>query len=212
MFELHRMTTAIILLLFSIAAYASASTDGHEDTFGASPDPHDLLSIEAISEGGHTTFVLTFFEEISAASNLNSTANVVGFIDIDVDQDPSTGAISQQSMFGPGKNSALGAEYYIDLFSEEFSPGLVEIIDSQRSIVVGQAPIHLLDNSLSVIVPLSSLGGDDGLFDFGAIVGDFVDMSDEAGPATSLLVPEPATTSVVVMLAITFLLPRKRLS
>jgi hypothetical protein len=100
----------------------------------------------------------------------------------------------------------LGDEYFLDLFSEEFSPGLVDVVHAASVLVVGQATIQFENMSFSVTVPLSLLGGDDGRINYGIIVGDYIDMSDEArngGESPAFSVPEPGSLAVCLVFMIT---------
>lgn len=96
----------------------------------------------------------------------------------------------------PGPSIALGVDYFIDLYSEEFLSGQVEVFNDLFD-VVGQVPITFGSNAFSVAVPLAMLGGGNGLVNYGVIVGTFDEATDRAPngamPATSTPVPEPAT-------------------
>jgi hypothetical protein len=67
---------------------------------------------------------------------------------------------------------------------------------------VGQAPIVFGANSFSVTVPLLLIGGDDGRINYGVILGDFIDVCDEAtngGEPPAFSVPEPSTWTTFLL-------------
>ena len=94
----------------------------------------------------------------------------------------------------------------MDLYSEAFNPGFVDVVDAQTGLAVGSVAITYELRACSLIIPLALLGGDDGNTNYGAIVGDYYDSSDEITnfglpPAYSQqesqqVVPEPSSCIV----------------
>lgn len=166
------------------------------DTFGTKAIQHDITSINATFAGSSLTFTVNFAGPVFAASTRNARS-VVGYIDVDADRNPATGAVAAINDFGPGPMILLGDELSLDLFSEEFQVGRVDVLDATFD-VIGTAPIIFSTNAFSVSVPLSLLGGSTGLVNYGVIVGTFQETTDVAPngtlPATSAAaVPEPAS-------------------
>ena len=110
--------------------HALSFADPLEDTFGSPTVVHDITSIGSSLSRDEITFFVEFAEAIAAPSDLLSINSVVGFLDIDTDQDTGTGAISNQTTFSPSGPSGLGVEYFLDLSSEEFAPGLVDVVET----------------------------------------------------------------------------------
>ncbi|MHB0960423.1 MAG: hypothetical protein ACYC0X_31545 [Pirellulaceae bacterium] len=198
-----------ILLLMTTVSTGQASvifSDPVGDTFGAPLVSHDITSAETTVTATDITFLLSFLGDIAPASDSSSLNNLVGYIDIDADQDSSTGSISNQSLFSPNGPSDLGIEYYVDLFSEAFNPGFVDVVDAGTGFAVGNVPITFASRAFSLTIPLALLGGDNGNTNYGAIIGDFLDSSDEItnfglAPAYSRresaqVVPEPSSLVV----------------
>lgn len=178
---------------------ASALPDPQGDTFGSPLTSHDIAAIEATLVGSTVLFTVELYQPIAPASAFAANS-LVGFIDIDLDQNPATGSVAKKTLFSPMGDNALGSEFHIDLFSERFHPGEVEVVASVVSQPVGRAPIVFVDSGFSVAVPLDLLAGD-AAFNWGIIVGDFLDMSDQApneGFAT-LLVPEASGCMTAVI-------------
>lgn len=180
--------------------------DPPEDTFGSPNVPHDLANVDGMTLAGAASILLDFYDEVAAPSAF-SPQSVVGYLDIDLDQDPTTGVQSNISRLHPNGASGLGVEFYVDLFSERFSPGYAEILDALTAEVVGLATVAYGPKRVTVDIPLSALRGD-GVFNYGVIIGDYLDMSDIASPRT--MVPEPS--GVAVASAACLLAARRRRS
>jgi hypothetical protein len=192
-----------------------STLDPIKDTFGEEPVQLDISAIDAIFTKTEITFEISFFTPISPASAFADNS-VVGIIDIDTDRDETTGVISAQSFFAPPPPSGLGVEFIIDLLSENRSPGFVDVVKPvgpNRGEVVGNVAIAFTANSLSVTVPLTFLGNDDGLVNYGTVIGTyvgpvigtFVELTDEApnNPvATSRSVPEPSLIAGLLILGV----------
>ena len=180
----------------------------------------DITSTNAALSGSNIVFTVTFAGNISAASAFAANS-VVGFIDIDTDRNSATGGtapwgvavIGGNSWINffippnpgtpsiPGPTANLGDEFYIDLGSELFHPGLVDVVTTSTNLPVGTVAIAYGASSLSLSVPLSLLGGDDGVLNYGLIVGDLNAPTDRAAngatPLTSAAIPEPFTLALL---------------
>ncbi len=185
---------------------AVPTVDAVGDTYGIGPVQLDISSIDAVFTATDIKFTIMFATPISAPSAF-LLDSVVGYIDIDTDQDATTGVQSNQSINGLPPSSGLGLEYFIDLFSESFQPGFVDVVDDNFNLV-GVAPIVYSPMSLMTTVPLSLLGNDDGLVNYGVVVGPFDEPTDEAAdsgvpavssPAPGAVIPEPLTAALSLM-------------
>jgi|GEM_PF-1024795 len=164
---------------FSIVDQPIGFDDPQGDTFG-NGTPIDIKRTSGSITGNTLTLTMEFFNSILAPSTGDSTA-VTGLWELDLDQDPNTGNFSRQSLFAPvgQQGGALGVEAYLDLASELSQPGRVNLVDASNGSVIGTVPITYGPDVLQIEVPLSLLG-DDGLLNYGTIVGDFFDSSDAA--------------------------------
>lgn len=184
-------------LLFT--ATLDGTIDPMGDTFGASMAKLDIARFNAIVSETFVTFVVDFYNPVSSPSAFAANS-AVGFIDLDLDQDSLTGGQAKKSEFSPVGESRLGAELHIDLFSERFHPGQVEIVDWRSVLPVGMASVTYDAASFSVEVPLDLLRGDSS-FNYGIIIGDYLDMSDEApNDDFQSTVPEPSSALLGVTL------------
>jgi hypothetical protein len=197
------VTTAAscFLFVFSMAITgwsAPGFNDPVGDTFGSPSISHDISRIDSQVSSESLTFSVGFYNVVRPPSAF-SPESVVGFIDIDVDQDPSTGGPSNRDRFSPGGDSSLGIEYFVDLFSERFHPGTVDVVRANGMQTVGRATAMYHPQGFSIDLPLALLGHDS-VVSYGLIVGDFRDMSDEAlNDGAAFTIPEPGSVSLVAV-------------
>src|SRR5262245_20317264 len=98
------LLTSFAVCLFCLSGSAVKADpvffDPTGDTFGVGPVKPDITSANGTIVGSNLIFRLTFAATIAAPSALASNS-VIGFIDIDTDQNRFTGAIPFQQIFGP---------------------------------------------------------------------------------------------------------------
>lgn len=193
-----------LTLLFALAFSTSAQgglvlnfPDPTGDTFGFLTPQLDIVNTQVTLTPTAIMFDVAFADMISAPS-ANLDNSVYGDIDLDIDQNPSTGSTSNVTLYG-NQPSGLGIEYYVDLFSEYFDPGFVELVDVSGVSVPVSLPISFGTNSFSVTIPLSDLGGDDGYVNFGVIAGTFYESTDQQ---VGGVVPEPTSGLIWCCLAV----------
>jgi hypothetical protein len=214
--RLAGLAGAVVLALFATSPSVRADTvlDPTGDTINAGTI--DIVGLTTVLSGGSIQFTMQFAGAIAAPSAL-APNSVVGFLDLDTDQNaatagtapwggPVTGGSNWINFFVPpnpgtpsipGPLVALGDEFYVDLGSELFHPGSVDVIRTLSNLSVGTVPIAFGATSFSFSIGLVLLGGDDGQMNFGALVGDFQSPTDRlpngTEPASTVPVPEPAT-------------------
>jgi hypothetical protein len=165
------------------------------DTFGAGPVQHDITSVHTTLGPMDLHFVLMTLGPIAPASAF-APHSIVGSIDLDTDKDAGTGAPPQAGLFGPPPAPVMGDEFFVDLFSEAFHPGLVDITNAVTLSPVGVVPIMYGPTSFSLTIPLAMIG-DDGLLNYAAIVGTFSEPTDEIPNGTEPLMTAAAGAGVV---------------
>ncbi|MCA9262199.1 MAG: hypothetical protein KDA60_00060 [Planctomycetales bacterium] len=166
--------------------------DPRNDTFNPAGVSHDIAYIDSVRSHSSLFIEIGFYNEVDPPSAFTSQS-VVGFIDLDVDQNPLTGALSNKTKFSPAGPSALGVEYWVDIFSNRFHAGMAELIAAHTQSVTELVPVTFGSTSLTVEVPLNLIG-DDGAVNYGVIVGNSVTMTDEArdvGQPPAYSLPEP---------------------
>ena len=150
------------------------------DFFGFSDPQLDIESVSAALRGETLSLTMNFFTPIAAPSE-NLPESVVGFWDLDLDQDAATGVPANQTFFAPPdqQGGPLGVEVFVDLFSESFQPGFVDLVDAVNFSYIATVPIAYESDSFEIQVPLSLLG-DDGAVNYGTIAGTLFEPTDAA--------------------------------
>ncbi len=205
----HRVLQSILALALALTLGAAASAavtifDATSDAFGLGPIQHDIVSVTSTINPANVVFEVAFAGPIAPASSF-APNSLVGFLDLDVDRNPATGVTSR---FGaPASPTTIpGVEFYVDLFSESFSPGMVDVIDASTGLPSGSAAISYSPSLFSLTLPRSLIGSDDGLLDWGLAAGTFTEPTDQAAGSTSGTVPEPASVLAWLALATTALI------
>ncbi len=125
---------------------------------------------------------LTVNIEFTAVPTLPPTSGVVatsaqlaGFLCFDTNQSAASGWPSPNSLLCPSCPisgvSAIGVEYFVDLFSRD-AAGYPIRSTASPAIPVGRATPSLAGNVLTLTIPLAALGGDDGITGMNALLGN----------------------------------------
>ncbi|MFI5207189.1 MAG: Ig-like domain-containing protein [Gemmatimonadales bacterium] len=151
----------------TVAAGQVDVVDPKGDTYNAAFP--DATSFSVGTAADTLTIRLGFASPISASTS--GLANAVGgYIDLDTDQDPTTGAEAITDAFGPpGTQSGLGIEYYVVLFVDPL--GRASIVNIQTGAITGLVSPTFGDSSMTLRIPLAMLGNDDGNMNVAATVG-----------------------------------------
>ncbi len=147
-----------------------ATTDPENDTFGSGTTQIDITGFSADAIGDELIIGLTFAGAVSPPDSGQPDA-IGGFIDIDADQDGLTGDGPWTDFLTGSNATGLGNEFYVDLFSHSAADGAVDVVDDPTEIVTGRAPVSFTEMTMTVQIPLSLLGGDDGAVNTAAVVG-----------------------------------------
>ncbi len=173
------------------------TTDPENDTFGSGPIQIDVTGFSAVATGGDLVIGLTFAGAVSPPDSGQPDA-LVGYIDIDADQDGLTGDGPWTDFLTGSNATGLGNEFYVDLFSYSAADGAVDVVDDPTEIVTGRAPVSFTSMTMTVEIPLSLLGGDDGAVNTAAVVGTVDEPTDKVPNAGFLASGEslPPTETV----------------
>ncbi|MEM9555962.1 MAG: hypothetical protein AAGC60_17025 [Acidobacteriota bacterium] len=159
--------------------------DPQDDTFGVGPTQIDLLGLEAAVVGDELVITLDFASPPSLPGSGDDALD--GFIDLDVDQDGTTGDLPWTDFLRPASgpsalgDTGMGNEAYLDLFSYEagIAGATIELVDDINESVLGRVPVTFAGSTLEVNVPLALLG-DDGAVNVAAIIGTLDEATDLA--------------------------------
>ena len=214
---LGMMAAMAVLPVWVEATHADFIFDPKGDAVAVFGKPGPLLDLDTVAlvyDANFLYFEVTFFTPIQPASSGAPNA-LYGFIDLDVDQSSKSGVPPIQNMWSPPFESLkLGVDFLITLFDLP-TPGQVAVVDAADFSVVAIVEVEFSRFSISGAVPLDvislpALGGmEDGLVDYAATIGTFVqptDAGDFAG--TSVLIPAPGS---IVFLGLAGMVgPRRR--
>lgn len=154
------------------SAQASPVIDPMGDATGILGMPgvlHDIDTMSVTITPTSADIEITFHGTISAPSTFGLDA-VLGRVELDLDQDPTTGLPPLQGLFTPPLASiALGVDALVLLDSESANPGSVIVLDATMT-PISFVPILFTSNSFMISIPLADLG-DDGQLHFGVTIG-----------------------------------------
>lgn len=191
-------------LTSGILAFLVSASPAAADLIGDHLGDNDITAVTATVVGTDLVIDLAFNNLIAPPSAFDGDGllgdSISGFIDLDTDQNSASPSSADPMARGSvGVLTGLGAEFYLDLLSEQGNPGAVDVIDTVTGMAAGTAAITFGATSFSVTVPLALLGNDDGMVNFGASIEDFDGtLSDLAGPLTNgtQIIPEPSTLTL----------------
>ncbi|MCH8344151.1 MAG: hypothetical protein IH983_09190 [Planctomycetes bacterium] len=214
---LGMMAAMAVLSVGVEATHADFIFDPQGDAIPVFGKPGPLLDLDTVAlvyDANFLYFEVTFFTLIQPASSGAPNA-LYGFIDLDVDQSSKSGVPAIQNMWSPPFESLkLGVDFLITLFDLP-NPGQVAVVDAADFSVVAIVEVEFSPFSISGAVPLGAIslptvwGKEDGIVDYAATIGSFVqptDAGDYAG--TSVLIPAPG--SIVFMGLAGMAGPRRR--
>lgn len=126
------------------------------------------------------TFAATTPPTLPTPGALVGPGDLAGFITLDADEDAATGLPAANSFFCPSLPlSASGVDFFISLFFRN-GAGNYDVYETTGFTDVGDATPTLAGNVLSLSVPLTALGGDEGMTYLSSVQGD------DAGPTDCL--------------------------
>lgn len=147
-------------------------TDPAGDAFGANAVQWDLTAMTITRDSGGITILLDFSNSVISPASGDTTA-MLGFVDLDVDQDSTTGLGTVVDDFRPGSGSTgMGSEYLVDL-----STATAAVFDTLRA-STGPVTATYSGKRVTIRVPRSRLGNDDAFLNAAAIVGTNAEPTD----------------------------------
>lgn len=168
----------------------AAIVDASGDAFGPAPK-YDVRRVSTSRTSDTLTLAvnLTTAPSIPAAGNTVGAGDLAGFICFDSDEIKGTGIPSASYYFAPTLPvaQAIGVDYFVSLFYVNVS-GNYDIYETASFTDVGDATPAVAGTVLTLTIPLTELGGDDGKTDMNAVFGNGVGPTDCAPDEVSALV------------------------
>ena len=131
----------------------------------------DLVSVRAGADADEITMELVYASEADAQEG-------VGYVFLDVDQDPETGFPAE--FFSGLPTQDVGLEFFVDLFLTHESDPVVLIVDAETFEITAETPARVEGDSIGFDIPLEAIGGDDGFINTALVTGDFFQPTDWA--------------------------------
>jgi len=174
-----------------------SATDPVGDTLGTGDPQIDVTSLSAQVIGDDLVIAVVFTGEVSTPTS--SAANALdGFIDIDADQDGSTGQVPWVDALTGMNASGLGNEFYVDLFTYDAADGGVDVVDESTGTVAGRANADFNGASLNVTIPLDLLGGDNAV-DVAIAVGTVMEIPTDIAPNQGSVASAPGGGNAIAL-------------
>jgi hypothetical protein len=159
------------------------------DSFGTAVTytPVDIIQAKAWIEEGELQIRIWFTDFQFSGSQAGEEA-LVGYVDLDVDQDPATGALPFTDRLRPRSGwTGLGVEFTVSLLT---TTGRFDVLDGNGD-VVGTVRGRFAGNTVRMWIPLELID-DDGLVDLAMIVGTVQEFSDIAPDHGNLRMGPPS--------------------
>lgn len=151
---------------FTSATVNVTLSDLTGDTFGAGAFHPDVTTFSA--QQGSVTVVIQFSAAIARWS-ANAANSVGGYVDIDADQDSTTGIETWVDVYRPGAGSTgMGEEFWVDLFD---NPDGTFRVFNENDDSIGVVTPTFGATSITFTIPQSLLGNDDGNVNLAVLVG-----------------------------------------
>lgn len=152
------------------------AADSTNDVFGAEAYQPDVVTLTIRRDNGGIDIIVAFTAAVRSAQ-VAGDSGIVGFIDLDTDQDSTTGEISAVDLFRPGAGTTgLGVDYQVRLSYNTDST--VSIYYAVAGTEIGRVKPVFQGTRMSLRVPKALLGDDDGFLHAAAVVGTPVEPTD----------------------------------
>ncbi len=161
------IVSIFFIITTSLSLSATTVEDVENDTFGTNALIIDIISMAVEFDSQNIYFGATFTSPVFETDTGNPS-DLFGYIDIDVDQDSSTGTTALSDYYNG--SSEIGMDYYLE-FMPDGNPGFIALKDSNAKLI-DNVSIIFNDNSFLVTIPRNMINNDDGYVDYTAFFGD----------------------------------------
>lgn len=152
-------------------APSASVTDARADTFATPIPDHvqpDLVALRVTRTPDAVTITLTFAQAVQP--NSEAVNAVAGIVDLDTDQNPATGDEGGTDDYRPAGSGStgLGVDYTVYLV---FGPNASSVTRQADGQTVGTLQPSFSGTRVTLRVPLTLLGNDDGYVDVATVIG-----------------------------------------
>lgn len=177
-----------LLALFSLGLFTAcgpgsnpnlkSANDPSGDATGKTGTNWDLLRVEAERRSDTLVLKLSFAQEVKLPQSGESAdaSQLTAYIALDTDRKPSTddpdlrGILALASTCQSLAQSSLGVEYLIELFDRNASGNYTLL--GKGATAAGEATPQIQGQTLTLTIPLSTLGNPQGSANLGIVVGN----------------------------------------
>lgn len=175
----------------------SGYVDPTGDAFGTGLGTNwDITSVKTLRTGSGSSYTtlrvditFTAAPSIPAPGGAGGPSHVVGFVEFDTDQDPSTGVPSNAVNFCPSGGPS-GIEFYVNLFARNAN-GTYDVVNATTAAKSGEATPSVSGNTLTLTIPLSAMGNDDGATNMDTVLGNGAEPTDCAPDGGGAVITRP---------------------
>jgi len=159
-----------IVVVGDAPATTAMVTDPTGDTFGTGGAQWDLTAMTVARDTGGVTVQLDFTTDVLSPTS-GDTSAIIGYVEFDLDQNELSGGGSVVDEFRNNQGAAhLGVDATIDLTLYDPTDSSVAVYDTLVH-VVGRVKPVFEGHRITIRVPRSLIGDDDGSLSAAAIVG-----------------------------------------
>lgn len=167
------------------------AADPAGDTFGNRGVQWDLTRLTVTRDTGGVSVELEFSTPLIAPTSGDSNA-MIAFVDLDTDQDSTTGSTPTVDEFRRNSGSTgMGSDFQVALTS--YDPDSTVAIFDEGANLTGRVRPVFAGNKVSLRIPRAMLGNDDGFLNAAAIAGTLASPTDIVPEQGHLEVSEAAS-------------------
>ena len=155
----------------------ASATDPSGDVFGADSIKPDLTRVTVTHDGGGLLIVMEFTANPIPIFK-DSIYGTGGIVDLDVDQDSTTGSQTWADFYRPSGSSGMGEEYYLQFLS--YGADSTVSVNTDAGAPTGSVRPVFNGKQVSLRIPLTMIGNDDGSVNVAVLVGSKLAPSDVA--------------------------------
>jgi len=157
---------------------ARGTSDPFGDAFGTSGTNYDITRIAVERRTGEVWVTVHFVQNVllPPPGMVPGGAELAGVVQLDTDQNSATGGANAVTRFCPNP-SGVGPEFYVLLFGR-LANGNYPVVDTGFNPTGEATPVLVRPNVLSLRIPLSAIGNDDGRADVDSVFGNGAEPTD----------------------------------
>lgn len=151
-----RVNVCYVFCVWCLLSVPPAIATDIGDTFGTGVLQLDIIGFSTERSAQTLKLSIQFDQPITLGSQGQADA-IRGLVELDLDNNNSTGSLSRVTALCPVGLDSLGVELSINLFAFDFATDSAPIINTS-SMVIANAAVSISDNQLDIEVPVTLIG------------------------------------------------------